>query len=205
MSGDNHNMSIPRTSASIIRSIRQISLYRDWVTIRGQHNLPSLADFKPSERADDASEISVNEVVHQDSRIRYRVHEAGQFIETATGESIVGKFLDEFLDPGVIEAAHASWDKAVIEQLPVYIIIGMRDANGIPVTMENLHLPLSKHHDTSDFMASSMHIFSDQGRYQHAGLFLSENNHKLKRRDYIIDPDIAFDVQIASELDIEFV
>lgn len=207
MSGDcrTKTMPIPRASASIIRSIRQISLYREWVMMRGYHGLPNFTNFKPSERAGDASEISVSQIVHEGKHIRYRVFEAGQRIEAASGKNPAGMFLDEFLDPAIIAISQNAWDTTVIEQLPVYCIIEIRDAKDIPVTMEHLYLPFSTRHDTSDYLVASIHIFSEQARYEHSGLFQAAAYHKQKRHEYIIDPAMTFAEQVAHETDIVFI
>ena len=46
-----------RAQASIIKSIRQVSLFREWLRLRGRNALPLIEDFSPDSRAGDADDL----------------------------------------------------------------------------------------------------------------------------------------------------
>lgn len=194
-----------RSSANIIRAIRQISLNREWERLRRGHALPNIQDFEPDERVEDGSEISLNRVVRDNGHIRYRIFRVGERIQAASPTLLQGHFLDEVLNPAVIAVSQHAWDTAVIERLPVYVIIDIVDANAVPLTMEHLYLPFSENHVDADYLLVSINFLSEHARYQHDGLFDADAYRDQRRQEFLIDPAMTFAEHEAQESEIVFV
>ena len=56
-------MQFQKVHVSIVRSIRHVSLVRDWHRARGTRDLPEFSDFVPNERAGDAADLSISDIV----------------------------------------------------------------------------------------------------------------------------------------------
>src|SRR4051795_3977430 len=56
------SMQFQRAHVSIIRSIRHVSLVRDWQRARGTGELPQFKYFVPNERAGDLPDLSISQV-----------------------------------------------------------------------------------------------------------------------------------------------
>ena len=56
-------MQFQRVHVSIVRSIRHVSLVRDWHRARGTRDLPEFSDFVPNERAGDSADLSISDIV----------------------------------------------------------------------------------------------------------------------------------------------
>jgi len=54
-------MQFQKVHVSIVRSIRHVSLVRDWHRARGTRDLPEFSDFVPNERAGDSADLSISE------------------------------------------------------------------------------------------------------------------------------------------------
>lgn len=163
-------MQFQTADVSIVRSIRQVSLVRDWQRSRGQEALPNLADFTPNERAGDAADILMNEVTRQDGKFSYVCRSAGDRAAQLFGREMVSHNLEDCLDAGMARAARPIWDACVTRKLPIYSILPLADRSGCPVTVEQLFLPYSKGSGETDAMLAVLHAWSTEGRFAIQGL-----------------------------------
>lgn len=189
-------MPLPRSSARIIRSIRQISLNKEWVRLRGTKSLPNLTDFEPDGRAGDAVELAVMEVIRDGDRIRFLQHQAGERATRAVGDEKVDRYLDEILPPQVLVAAAPHWNACVSDRLPVYARVETLDNREKPVTLEHLYLPFSANGLDALYMVSSLQVFSEDGSYVIDRLF---QRAPLKVEAFLIDPDVTFAEKVEDE------
>jgi hypothetical protein len=161
---------LQRSPVSIVRSIRQVSLARDWLRARGGRALPSIASFEPNERAGDTLDLSIFRVAAQADGAAYVCLKAGDRVRSIHGETMVDRALHECLAPPMAEAAAPIWNACVTMRLPVYLIVPVNDPEGRPVTIEQIFLPYS-HGDTEpDFIVTSLHACSTEGRFVSDGL-----------------------------------
>ena len=156
---------------SIIRSIRQVSLARDWMYQRAKSVLPKLDSFVPNERAGDATGLATHEVVRESGDHRYLCKNAGRLVEEANAGAMQTRYLDECLDPKIAAAAKPIWDACIENQLPTYSIVPAIDADGLPVTVEQIYLPYSTDGAKPDCMISMLQACSTEGRFSMRGLF----------------------------------
>jgi hypothetical protein len=163
-------MPFQTADVSIVRSIRQVSLVRDWQRSRGTKALPDLADFTPNERAGDAADILINEVTRQDSKFSYVCRSAGERVAQIFGLDMVSRRLEDCLDAAMAKAARPIWDVCATRKLPVYSILPLADRSGRPVTIEQLFLPYSRGSGETDSMLAVLHAWSTEGRFAIEGL-----------------------------------
>jgi hypothetical protein len=164
-------MSFQKAHASIVRSIRHVSLLRDWQRARGNHQLPDIADFIPDERAGDAADLLMTEIRLADDKPDYICHSAGERVEQLFDERMSGRLLRECLDQPMANAARPIWDACVQHMLPIYCIVALSDANGCPVTVEQIFLPYGRTGGTGPaFMLAALHAWSTEGRFASQGL-----------------------------------
>ncbi len=149
----------------IVRSIRQVSLVRDWQRSRKRDGLPKIVDFIPNERAGDAADLLVAEVVRADHSLSYVCRSAGERVELIFGCAMVSHRLDECLDPAIARAAQPIWNACVTRKMPVYAILPLADRTGCPVTIEQLFLPYSGGSGEVDFLLIALHAWSIEGRF----------------------------------------
>ena len=62
-------MQFQKVHVSIVRSIRHVSLVRDWHRARGTRQLPQFSDFVPNERAGDSADLSISDIVREDGKL----------------------------------------------------------------------------------------------------------------------------------------
>jgi len=153
-----------------VKSIRQISLARDWVRARGTGQLPTITSFEPNERAGDALDLSIFKVATDGGRTSYVCLQAGDRVRALHGEAMTNRALHECLVPPMAEAAVPIWEACLTTRLPVYSIIGVSDPAGTPVTIEQMHLPYSRSDTEPDFVVVSLHAWSTEGRFVSDGL-----------------------------------
>jgi hypothetical protein len=163
-------MYFQKAHASIVRSIRQVSLFRDWQRARGSRELPDIADFTPNERAGDSADILITEVVRRGGALSYLCRSAGERVEQLYDVSMSARPLDDCLDRAMANAARPIWDACIQHRLPMYCILPLSDLNGCPVTVEQIFLPYSRGGDTADFMLGALHAWSTEGRFASQGL-----------------------------------
>lgn len=163
-------MQFQTADVSIVRSIRQVSLVRDWQRSRGQKALPNLADFVPNERAGDAADILINDVTCEDRKFFYVCRSAGERVAQIFGVDMVSRNLEDCLDATMAKAARPIWDACVTRKLPVYSILPLADRSGSPVTVEQLFLPYTRGSGETDAMLAVLHAWSTEGRFAIQGL-----------------------------------
>jgi hypothetical protein len=178
-------MNFQRAPVSIVRSIRQVSLVRNWMRLRRGHALPNIGDYEPDSRNDDAPDCLLCETIEAPSP-RFRCLNAGIRVEIANDGPIQGRNLDEAM-VHVASAAGAALNACVGNKLPVYSIAPASDCDGCPVTLEQLFLPFSADHDKASYLLASFHAFSSEGRFRAQGL-LSQKPKVARQWAVIIDP-----------------
>ncbi len=183
-------MQFQRAHVSIVRSIRHVSLVRDWHRARGTRELPDFSDFVPNERAGDSADLSINNVMHGNGRLAYICRQAGPRIEQVHDAKMPSRCLSECLDPGMAVAAKPIWDACVLHGLPVYSIIPVSDRDGCPVTIEQIFLPYARGGSRADVMVAALYACSTEGRFVHQGLLRGHAKVPLHWA-VIIDPVIA--------------
>lgn len=198
-------MKFQRAQASIIRSIRQLSLFREWLQLRAQKPLPDISDYTPDTRSGDAADICINGVEQNGDRLRFKCRKAGVNFEAAFGRPIKGAYLDECLDAGMANAARPIWDACIANQLPIYSIVPSADRDGVPVTLEHLYLPFVDEEDCSLRMLASIHAFSEEGRFKREGLVQQNTSAVPLHWAVIVDPAASLVPKKAVEDDFEIV
>lgn len=182
-------MNFQRAPISIVRSIRQISLVRDWCRLRRSHALPNIGDYEPDERNDDAGDSLICAVSDDGAAVRFRCVEAGARVVLANDSPIKDRYLDECMKQ-VASAAGAALNACVRERLPVYSIAPASDSDGCPVTLEQVFLPFSSDHHKATYLLASFHAFSTEGRFRSQGL-LAQKPKVARQWAVAIDPTMA--------------
>jgi hypothetical protein len=183
-------MQFQRAHVSIVRSIRHVSLVRDWHRARGTRELPEFADFVPNERAGDSADLSISEVTRGDGKLSYLCRTAGTRVEQVLDAKMPSRRLSDCLDPGMAAAAKPIWDACVLNKLPVYSIIPVSDRDGCPVTIEQIFLPYARGRGSADVMLAALYACSTEGRFAHQGLLRNLQKVPLHWA-VIVDPSIA--------------
>ena len=178
-------MNFQRAPISIVRSIRQVSLVRNWTRLRRGHPLPNIGDYEPDARNDDAPDCLLCEAIEAPSA-RLRCIEAGTRVEIANDGPIQGRYLDEAM-AHVAASAGVALSACIAHRLPVYSIAPASDCDGCPVTLEQLFLPFSADHDKASYLLASFHAFSSEGRFRAQGL-LSQKPKVSRQWAVTIDP-----------------
>ncbi|MEA2895736.1 MAG: hypothetical protein QOJ84_1351 [Bradyrhizobium sp.] len=183
-------MQFQRAHVSIVRSIRHVSLVRDWQRAKGARELPEFADFVPNERAGDSADLSISDIVREDGRLIYVCRQAGPRVEQVHDAKMPSRQLSDCLEPGMAAAAKPIWDACVLNKLPVYSIIPVSDRDGCPVTIEQIFLPYARGGSSADVMVAALHACSTEGRFAHQGLL--RNHAKVPLHwAVIVDPAVA--------------
>jgi hypothetical protein len=183
-------MQFQRAHVSIVRSIRHVSLVRDWHRARGVRELPEFKDFVPNERAGDSADLSISDVMRKDDKLSYICRTAGPRVEQVHDAKMPSRHLSDCLDPGMAKAAKPIWDACVLNKLPVYSIIPLSDRDGCPVTIEQIFLPYARGGSSADVMVAALHACSTEGRFVHQGLLRNIAKAPLHWA-VIVDPAIA--------------
>jgi hypothetical protein len=183
-------MQFQRAHVSIIRSIRHVSLVRDWQRARGTGELPQFKDFVPNERAGDLPDLSISEVKREGGKLAYLCRQAGPRLEQVHDAAMTARLLSDCLDPNMAAAAKPIWDACIWTKLPVYCIVAVADRDGCPATIEQIFLPYALGRNTVDVMVAALHAWSTEGRFVHHGLL---RNHAKAPLHWaaIIDPAVA--------------
>lgn len=164
-------MQFQKAHASIVRSIRQVSLFRDWQRARSSRELPVITDFTPDERAGDSADILITEIVRSGGdTLNYLCRSAGERVEQLCDVKMPARPLGDCLDRDMANAGRPIWDACIQHRLPVYCILALSDVNGCPVTVEQIFLPYSRDGNTADFMLGAWHAWSTEGRFASQGL-----------------------------------
>lgn len=163
-------MHLQKVQISIVRSIRQVSLVRNWVRARGSNDLPRYGDFTPDERAGDAADLMIAEVRRENDALSYFCRSSGQRVQQIFGRPMQDVFLHDTLDPALASAAKPIWDSCASHRLPIYAMVPLSDSDGCPVTVEQIFLPYSSEGDSADVIVAAIHAWSTEGRFNIKGL-----------------------------------
>jgi hypothetical protein len=183
-------MQFQRAHVSIVRSIRHVSLVRDWHRARGTRELPGFADFVPNERAGDSADLSISDISRENGTLSYICRQAGPRVEQVHDARMPSRPLSDCLDSGMAKAAKPIWDACVLNRLPVYSIIPLSDRDGIPVTIEQIFLPYARSGADADVMVAALYACSTEGRFAIQGLLRNIAKVPLHWA-VIVDPAIA--------------
>jgi hypothetical protein len=195
-------MQFQRAHVSIVRSIRHVSLVRDWHRARGTRQLPEFADFVPNERAGDSADLSISDIVREDGKLGFICRQAGPRVEQVHDARMPSRCLSDCLDPKMAAAAKPIWDACVANQLPVYSIIPVSDRDGCPVTIEQIFLPYARGGGSAEVMVAALYACSTEGRFAHQGLL--RNHAKVPLHwAVIVDPAIAPPPRSAADANID--
>ena len=183
-------MQFQKAHISIIRSIRHVSLVREWQRAKGADQLPNIAAFVPNERAGDLADLSISDISRKDGRFAYLCRWAGPRVEQVHDAKMASRLLSDSLDPNMAAAVKSIWDACVWSKLPVYCIIPVSDRNGCPVTIEQVFLPWTRRGQEPEVMVTALHACSTEGRFDHHGLL---RNHAKAPLHWavIVDPMTA--------------
>jgi len=195
-------MQFQRAHVSIVRSIRHVSLVRDWHRARGTRELPEFADFVPNERAGDSADLSISDIIREDGKLRYVCRQAGPRVEQVHDAKMPSRPLSDCLEPGMAAAAKPIWDACVVHKLPVYSIIPVSDRDGCPVTIEQLFLPYARGGGSAEVMVAALYACSTESRFAHQGLLRGHAKAPLHWA-VIVDPAIAAVPKPAGDADVE--
>jgi len=113
-------MQFQKAHISIIRSIRHVSLVRDWQRAKGADQLPNITGFVPNERAGDLADLSISDISRKDGRFAYLCRWAGPRVEQVHDAKMASRLLSDSLDPNMAAAVKSIWDACVWSKLPVY-------------------------------------------------------------------------------------
>lgn len=179
-----------KSHIGIVRSIRQVSLVRDWIRARGARTLPNITTFEPNERAGDALDLMLFAIAGDgETAVSPVCLKAGDRVSAIHGEPMTGRTLRDGLPPLMADAAAPIWEACIVARLPVYVIIPVRDPAGLPVTIEQVLLPYSRGDSAADFVVTSVHAWSTEGRFETAGLMRNQD-HVPHPWAVVLDPEI---------------
>jgi hypothetical protein len=195
-------MQFQRVHVSIVRSIRHVSLVRDWHRARGTRDVPEFSDFVPNERAGDSADLSISDIVRGDGGLSYICRQVGPRVEQVYDAQMLSRPLSDCLEPEMAAAARPIWDACVANKLPVYSIIPVSDRDGCPVTIEQIFLPYARGGNSAEVMVAALYACSTEGRFAHQGLL---RNHARVPLHWavIIDPALAAAPRSVDDVEID--
>src|SRR3954470_3964086 len=91
------SMQFQKAHVSIIRSIRHVSLVRDWQRARETRALPAFQDFVPHDRAGDSPALSISQVRRAGARLAYLCRQAGPRLEQVHDAAMASRLLSDCL------------------------------------------------------------------------------------------------------------
>src|ERR1700709_1228636 len=97
--GIDRPLQFQKAHVSIVRSIRHVSLVRDWHRARGTCELPDIADFVPNERAGDSADLSISEIAREGAKLSYICKQAGPRVEQVHDAKMPLRPLGDCLEP----------------------------------------------------------------------------------------------------------
>jgi hypothetical protein len=183
-------MQFQKAHISIVRSIRHVSLVRDWQRAKGELGLPNITGFVPNERAGDLADLSISDVSRKDGKFAYLCRWAGPRLEQVHDAKMASRLLSDCLDLNMAAAIRPIWDACMWSKLPVYCIIPVSDRDGYPVTIEQIFLPWTRRGKEPEVMVAALHACSTEGRFVHHGLLRNHDKTPLHWA-VIVDPMTA--------------
>ena len=138
-------MAFEQASPSIVRDIRQRALLNNWLQLATADGPPTPADFHVERFQHKDDEVGFYAVVRQnDGSIRFRIEHDGNFLARAFGSSGRGQFIDDYIAPNMVPLLLPAYRACEGSQLPVYMILRIKDESGRAVAYQRLLLPLAE-------------------------------------------------------------
>ena len=161
------------------------ALFDYWVRIRGQRPMPSRADLDPVEiSAPLLPHVTLQDVVFDQGRRRYRYRLIGAVLEQALGAYPLHRFVDEMVPSkaGYRDFVLGIYDDMIDTRRPVYCkSVFALATHTRPVLTKRLTMPLSSDGETVD-MAFVGHSVEYPDTAEPASLFAVEGFKVLERR-----------------------
>lgn len=191
-------MQFQRAQPSIVRSIRHVSLFKDWTRARRADALPLFSDFVPDERSGDSTDLMIAEARPEGDDTRFYCRSAGARVDQIFDRPMSDCYFLDVVDANVARAARPMWHACIAHALPIYLIVPVSDRDGCPVTIEKIYLPYRLGGRQAEIVVAAMHAWSTERRFAIQGL--------LQRMDVtpvhwavIVDPALATPVVVAAD------
>ena len=188
-------MPFERAQPSIVRSIRHISLFKDWTRARRTHVLPHFSDFVPDARAGDSADLLIAEARMENGEIRLYCRSAGARVEQIFDAPISNRYLRDTVDAKLANAARQVWHGCLTCGMPLFSVISLADCDGYPVTIEQIYLPYRSKGQHADVIVSAIHAWSTEGRFTIRGLIRNLTT-ASSHQTVIVDATLAMSVAI---------
>ncbi len=183
-------MQFQRAQPSIVRSIRHVSLVKDWTRARRTAPLPHFSDFVPDDRAGDSADLMIAEARRIGEDIHFYCRSAGARVEQILNVSISDRYVRDSIDPKLLAAARPIWLACLDQGMPVFSVVPVNDRDGCPVTIEQIYLPYRLAGPHAELIVSAVHAWSTEGRFAIQGLLSNLATAPLHWA-VIIDPALA--------------
>lgn len=156
-------MPFQKTSADVIRPVRQRWLLSHWNRARGEHAVPAWKKLDPDDLAKMAESLMFCDVTTEDG-IRFLIRFRGVRIAETFGPQQAG-YLDDLLPAVIRDETLAAYRKAVESKHPVFTIAETRDPAGKPVNLERLVLPFTRDGSSVERILASLEMVSIEGGF----------------------------------------
>jgi hypothetical protein len=113
-----------------------------------------------------ADNLAYADVVGTEYDNRLLVRTQGARLIESHGGYMVGKFLDDILEPPYKQQSLAACQQSIVTRLPVYTLLDLRDCNERIVHYERLLLPFGEDGVTVDGLMVSIEISSPEGPFE---------------------------------------
>lgn len=183
-------MSLQRAPISIVRSIRHVSLVRNWSRSRSADGLPHYSAFQPDERSGEAADMIIAEVRRDGDTLTFHCQAAGTRVEKIFDRSMQGQQIRDNVEPRFVAASRPIWQACIAQKMPVYSTLEVKDRDDRPVTIEHVYLPYRL--DTPDvgIVVAAFYAWSTEGRFAIEGL-LTNLPDPVQFPPVIVDPSLA--------------
>lgn len=183
-------MHFQRVQPNIVRSIRHVSLIKDWTRARRTETLPHFSDFVPDERSGESADLMIAEARDDGEETRFYCRSAGARVDQIFDRPMSGCYFLDVVDSHVAVAAKPMWHGCISHGLPIYLMVPVKDRDGCPVTIEKVYLPYRLAGHKPEIVVASMHAWSTEGRFAIQGLLRSLDTAPLHWA-VIVDPALA--------------
>jgi hypothetical protein len=158
----------------VVGSATQRGLLSFWHKARDNALLPAWQGLDETpELIAMADNLAYADLVGTEETHRLLVVMQGARLVESHGGYMVGKFLDEILQPPYKEQSLASCRQSVITRLPVYTLLDLRDRNHRIVHYERLLLPFASDGAQVDGLLVSIEISSPEGPFENRDVMKS--------------------------------
>ena len=183
-------MQFQRAQPSIVRSIRHVSLIKDWTRACRTASLPHFSDFVPDDRAGDSADLMIAEARREGEDTLFYCRSAGARVEQILNVSVSDRYIRDSIDPKLLAAARPIWLTCLDLGMPIFSVIPINDRDGCPVTIEQIYLPYRLAGAHAEMIVSAVHAWSTEGRFVIQGLLSNLATVPLHWA-VIIDPVLA--------------